>query len=200
MATVAMFSDYACPWCYLGRARLKAAIAGTDTVIKVLHFPLASDTPHEGRDLRAHFEARGYDIDAATERLRALLAAEGMPFRPPEARLWGWNTRRAQELAVWAEPQRGGAAIHDALFRAYQVDGLNLHDDEVLVGVAASIGLDADAAEAALLSGAYVSEVDRHWALGERLGVKSVPTFVVGSRGLVGAQDTAALYRFVFGG
>ncbi len=199
MPQVATFQDYACPWCYLGRARLKRALEGTDAVVKVLHFPLAADTPPEGRDMRAYLHARGYDVDAAVARLRHLLAAEGLPYRDATKEFRGWNTRRAQELAVWAVAQPGGEAIHDALFHAYHVEGLNLSDDDVLAQIAASIGLDPEAAESALLSGAFTSEVDRHWALGAKLGVQSVPTFVVGGRGLVGAQPAESLRELVLG-
>lgn len=197
MRTVAMFTDYACPWCYLGRARLKAAIRGTDATIRVLHFPLAADTPPEGRDLRAYLEGRGYDVDAAVARLRDLLAAEGMPYRTRTDSMRGWNTRKAQELAVWAEAQPGGAAIHDALFHAYQVEGANVSDVDVLAGIAEAVGLDATEARRVIEAGEAGLEVDRHWALGGKLGVTSVPTFVMGGRGLVGAQDVVTLRRFV---
>lgn len=201
MTTVALFADFACPWCYLGRARLKRAIEGLDATVKVVHFPLSADTPPEGRDLRAILAARGIDVDAATDGLRKLLAAEGLAFRPATHDLRGYDTRKAQELALWAETQPGGATVlHDALFHAVHVDGRNVSDDAVLVDIARSVGLDGEQAEAAILSGAFALELDRHWTLGARLGVRSVPTFVIGSRGLVGAQEVDTLRTFVASG
>lgn len=197
MTTVAMFTDYACPWCYLGRARLKAAIAGTDAVIKVLHFPLASDTPAEGRAMRPYLKSRGYDVDAAVAKLRDLLAVEGLPYLADASRMWGWNTRKAQELAAWAESKPGGSGVHDRLFHAYQVENVNVSDPEVLVGLAVELGLDGDEAREVLTTGAWGVEVDRHWALGAKIGVRSVPTFVVGGQGLVGAQPVEALQRLL---
>ena len=52
-----------------------------------------------------------------------------------------YNSRLAQELGKWADTVPGGEAIHDALYRAYFVDGRNLADPEVLVQVAEGVGL-----------------------------------------------------------
>lgn len=194
---VMVFTDYACPWCYLGRARLGAALAERDAQAIVVHFPLAADTPHEGRLVFPHLRARGIDPDAATARLVGQLEAAGLPYADHPELQRAYNTRLAQELAVWAERQEGGSAIHDALFHAYHVDNVNLHDVEVLVRVAGEVGLDADEARAVVTERRFERPVDAHWALASRLGVRSVPTFVANGRGLVGAQPVDAITRLI---
>jgi predicted DsbA family dithiol-disulfide isomerase len=130
------------------------------------------------------------DLEAAHQRLRAAMDAEGLPY---VRRTRTVNTRRAQELAAWAERQPGGDGIHAALFHAYFAEDLNLGDDVVLLEVASGLGLDVNEARSVLESGAFAPVVDRDWAEAARLGVTAVPTVVLGGLGLVGAQPREAL-------
>lgn len=196
--TVHVFSDYACPWCYLGLQRLRLALDGQEADVVLLPFPLAPDTPVEGRPLRPYLEAKGYDVDAAHARLAALLAEAGLPWNDGRDQV-AYNTARAQELALWAShhaPERL-PALHDVLFRLFQVDNRNLHDLDVLRDAAAEAGLDADTALAALQAGTHRDEVLGWWAQARQLGVRGVPTFVANGRGLTGAQPVEVLERFV---
>jgi len=93
------------------------------------------------------FRGRNVDMQAAHRRLQALMDAEGLPYR---SRTHTYNSRLAQEVAKWAETKPGGEAVHDALFKAYFVDGRNIGDSAVLVDVARSVGLPADEAADAL--------------------------------------------------
>ena len=115
-----------------------------------MHFPLHPETPAEGITLDALFGARGGDAAARTarqEQMKARMAAEGLPYGE---RTHTYNSRLAQELGTWAETQAGGEAIHDALFKAYFVTGRNIGDIEVLVEIAAQVGLPPDEARTVL--------------------------------------------------
>ena len=106
--------------------------------VKWVHFPLHPDTPQDGKSLAELFAGRGYDIDKMQAQMRARMAAEGLPYGE---RKMTFNSRLAQELGKWADTQPGGEAIHDALFKAYFVDGLNIGAPGKLVKIAASVGL-----------------------------------------------------------
>jgi predicted DsbA family dithiol-disulfide isomerase len=162
--------------------------------LQFVHFPLHPDTPQEGKSLEALFAGRGYDIPKMQAQMRARMAAEGLPYGE---RKMTYNSRLAQELGKWAESQRGGEAIHDALFRAYFVDGRNIGDPDVLVQVAKDLGLDAVRAREVIEKRTHKAEVDADWEKSRRYGVTGVPTFVVGDRGVVGAQPYEALERLV---
>jgi predicted DsbA family dithiol-disulfide isomerase len=162
--------------------------------IKWVHFPLHPDTPMEGRSLEELFAGRGYDIEKMQGQMRARMEAEGLPYG---TRTHTYNSRLAQELGAWADTQPGGDAIHDALFRAYFVDGLNIGDKDVLAGLAEKVGLSKAAALEVLEKRTFKDAVDADWDKSRQYGVTGVPTFVAGRSGLVGAQPYEALEQLV---
>lgn len=162
--------------------------------VQFVHFPLHPDTPAEGRSLEALFAGRGYDIPKMQAQMRARMAAEGLPYGE---RKMTFNSRLAQELAKWADTQPGGEAIHDALFRAYFVDGRNIGDPQVLLEVAQSVGLPLQEAKEVLEQRTFRAAVDEDWEKSRRYGVTGVPTFVIGNHGVVGAQPYEVLEQLV---
>jgi predicted DsbA family dithiol-disulfide isomerase len=162
--------------------------------VKWVHFPLHPDTPQEGRSLEDMFRGRGYDIPKMQAQMRARMAAEGLPYGN---RSMTFNSRLAQELGKWADEQPGGEAIHDALFKAYFVDGKNIGDPEVLVALARGVGLPAGKAREVIEKRGYKDAIDADWAKSREYGVTGVPTFVAGGRGVVGAQPYEALEELV---
>ncbi len=176
---VHVFSDYACPWCYLGLARLRQAAEDEPVDVVLLPFPLSPDTPEEGRELRPYLEARGMDVDAARARLGALLADARLAWNTGEE-VFSYNTSRAQELAVWASHHAPDAlgALHDVLFRKVQVENRNVLELDVLREAATEAGLDPDAAIAAVVDGVYRDELLAWWAEARQMGVRGVPAFI----------------------
>jgi predicted DsbA family dithiol-disulfide isomerase len=162
--------------------------------VKFVHFPLHPDTPQEGKALAELFAGRGYDIEKMQAQMRARMAAEGLPYGE---RKMTFNSRLAQELGKWAESQPGGEAIHDALFKAYFVDGRNIGDADVLLDVAKSVGLDPAQAREVIEKRTFEAAVDADWQKSRQYGVTGVPTFVLGDRGVVGAQPYEALEQLV---
>ena len=162
--------------------------------VKWVHFPLHPDTPQAGRTLADMFAGRGYDIPKMQAQMRARMEAEGLPYGN---RSMTYNSRLAQELGAWADTQPGGEAIHDALFRAYFVDGRNIGDPETLIEIAAAIGLPADGAREVIEKRTHRAAIDADWAKSRQYGVTGVPTFVAGNQGVVGAQPYEALEELV---
>ena len=159
-----------------------------------MHFPLHPDTPAEGRSMADLFAGRDYDPEASYQRMKGLMDEEGLPY---SRRSHTYNSRLAQELGAWAETQPGGEAIHDALYKAYFVDGKNVGDIDVLLDVAQAVGLPVDGARAVLQERTFEAVVDADWAKSRDYGVTGVPTFVAGGHGVVGAQPYEALEQLV---
>jgi predicted DsbA family dithiol-disulfide isomerase len=162
--------------------------------VQWVHFPLHPNTPQEGRSLEDLFRGRGYDVAKMQAQMRARMEAEGLPYGD---RRMTYNSRLAQELGKWADTQPGGEAIHDALFRAYFVDGLNIGDADVLLKIAKSIGLPEEGAREVLEKRTFKDAVDADWEKSRQYGVTGVPTFVAGQRGVVGAQPYETLVQLI---
>jgi len=120
--------------------------------------------------------------------------AEGLAYG---TRTHTYNSRLAQELAKWADSQPGFEAIHGALYRAYFADGRNIGDVDVLVEIARSVGLPADAAHDVLMNRTFKNAVDADWQHARRSGVTAVPTFIAGKHNVVGAQPYEVLAQLV---
>ncbi len=159
-----------------------------------MHFPLHPETPQEGAELEQLFAGRGIDLDAMYTRMKALMDTEGLPYG---RRTHTYNSRLAQELGMWADTQPGGEALHDLLYRAYFVDGLNIGDEQVLVTLAEAANLDSDAAREVIRQRTFSDAVDADWARARAWGITGVPTFVAGGYGVVGAQPYEVLERLI---
>jgi len=133
-------------------------------------------------------------FDDMAQRLKALMAQEGLEYGE---RTHTYNSRLAQELAVSGDEHGVTDALHDALFRAYFVEGRNLASTDVLLEIADSAGLQRSVARAAIEDRVNRSVIDAHWSRARAIGVTGVPTFVANGMGVVGAQPYATLERLM---
>ena len=129
-------------------------------------------------------------MEAMYTRMKGLMDEEGLSYGK---RSHTYNSRLAQELGKWADTQPGGEAIHDALYRAYFIDAVNVGDVDALLTIAGDVGLDVYAAREVLQSRSFSDAVDADWDLSRRYGVTGVPTFVAAQTAVVGAQPYEVL-------
>lgn len=197
-----IISDIVCPWCFIGKRRLEAALelyrarnpAAAAPQVTFHPFELNPDIPREGIAradyIAKKFGARGY---SAHDRLTHAGAQLGIPFafdkiaRQP-------NTLAAHALIEWARKRGVQPAVKEALMKAFFVDGLDLSDAETLVRVAVGAGLDRSEAAACIddedLRRLVAEEEDK----ARRMGVQGVPFFVFNNRVAVeGAQSPDVL-------
>ena len=196
---VEIFSDVVCPWCAVGKRRFEAALGQfehadeIDVVWRAYeldpHAPARREGDYVDRLARKYGMSRERAV-AANERLTAVAAAEGLDFHFEGARLG--NTFDAHRLLHYA--REAGPGLQDAfkerLFLAYFTEGAAIGEPEVLVGLAAEVGLEPQECADILAGDRYTDEVraDEREAL--ELGVTGVPFFVVdGKFGIPGAQD-----------
>lgn len=197
---VDVWSDVMCPWCYVGATVLDRAIEDFDHPGEVRHhsFLLVPDLP-EGRTMPVTVvltEYEGFSLEqaAAMNRQNGARAAEiGLVF-DHEATL-GTNTRTAHRLIHHATTHGLGHPMARRLFKAYFSDGLDVGDHEVLAGLAAEVGLDRDAALAALRSDAHAEDVATNVALAQQIGARGVPFFVLDGRYAVQRAQPAEAFR-----
>jgi predicted DsbA family dithiol-disulfide isomerase len=159
-----------------------------------VHFPLHPETPVDGQSLEALFVGRNIDLEQMYQQMKSLMEAEGLDY---SRRTHTYNSRLAQELGSWADTQPDGERLHDALYRAYFVEGRNIGDPQVLIELAESVDLSGETAAEVLESRSWREAVDRDWQRSRELGITGVPTFVAGGYGIVGAQEYATLASLV---
>ncbi len=140
------------------------------------------------------FAGRGLDLEAMHARMKSLMDAEGLPY---ERRTHTYNSRLAQELAKWADSQGSSEKTHDALYKAYFVEGRNIGDPQVLIEIAQAAGLPAGGAHDVLTKRTFKDAVDADWHKAGRLGITGVPSFVANGQKLVGAQPYDVLTRWL---
>ncbi len=163
--------------------------------IEWVHFPLHPETPQEGRALADLFAGRSAEQRQAMQAsMKARMDAEGLPYGE---RTHTYNSRLSQELGKWADTQPGGERFHDAMFRAYFVDARNISDPAVLLEIVGEVGLSVDAAREVIEKRTFKAAVDADWKLSRQYGITGVPTFVIGNRGVVGAQPYEVLEQLV---
>ena len=165
-----------------------------DIDVRMVHFPLHPETPAEGMTLEALFAGRGVDLEASYSRMKALMDAEGLDYG---RRSHTYNSRLAQELGKWADTEPGGEALHDALYRAYFVEGRNIGDPGTLLALVEAAGLPDTAARAALEARTFRDAVDEDWARCREMGVTGVPTYAASGYGVVGAQPYEVLVKLM---
>ncbi|MBV9049793.1 MAG: DsbA family oxidoreductase [Solirubrobacterales bacterium] len=202
---VEIWSDIACPWCYIGKRRFEAALAqfehAADVRVNWRSFELDPAAPHEREGDRATRLAEKYGITVEQARemeqqLTGTAAGEGLEFRFDIAR--SGTTFDAHRIVHLAQDHGIQDAMKERLLRAYFSEGKLISDPETLVDLAVEVGLPETGARATLASDRYAEQVrdDERTALA--LGISAVPTFVVDrALGASGAHPPEALLELL---
>ena len=191
-------SDVVCPWCYIGKRRLEAALTlweqahPGDAPTVIWHpFELNPTMARAGMDRQQYLADKFGGPEQAKQiyaRVEAAGAEVGIPFAFDRMQIQP-NTTQAHRLVAWAMASGRQGDLVEALFRGYFLEQSDLTSDAVLAGIAASAGLDGEAALAFLATTEGVDEVRAEEAAAQRMGVSGVPFFVIDQRfGLSGAQ------------
>jgi predicted DsbA family dithiol-disulfide isomerase len=194
---VEIYSDVACPWCYIGTVRFERALAafeGRDDVeVSFRPFQLSPDTPTEAQPLYDYYDQKfGPQFRSRHADVVAVAAEEGLDFRFDHA--LAVNTFTAHRL-LWLTDREYGPtvqrAVKAALLRAYFTDGRDVGDTETLVGLATEAGVDPDLGRKWQTGDEGTEETAAAIQYAQRLGIQAVPTFVFDGRYAVqGAQGT----------
>jgi len=197
--TVEIWSDVVCPWCYVGKRRLEAALAQFDQPVEVTwrSFELDPSAPRE-RELPAaeHLAAKyGMSVEqaqASQAQLTELAAAEGLEYHLDRTR--GGNSFDAHRMIHLAAAHGLQDAAKERLMRAYFTEAEPIGDPDTLVRLMTEIGIDEDEARAVLKGDAYTDAVRADEQLALRIGIQGVPFFVLDRRyGVSGAQPAELL-------
>lgn len=192
-----IWSDIACPWCYIGKRHFEAGVAalGDDAPeieVEYHSFELAPDTPvdFEGSEIDFLAKHKGMPAERVQQMLQhvtGVAANAGLDYDFDA--LQHTKTLKAHELLHFAKSEGRQLELAERLFRAYFTEGRHVGRVDELVTLAADAGLDADAAREALESGRFAAAVQADIAQAGVYGINGVPFFVIdGKYGVSGAQ------------
>jgi predicted DsbA family dithiol-disulfide isomerase len=194
-------SDVACPWCAVGLAALERALerSGIEAELHMQPFELNPTMAAEGANAAQYLKAKYGMTDEQLAVNRARIAergaAEGFTFGTREH---VWNTFDAHRLLHWAGVEGAAGqqrALKHALLKAYHGDGRNPGAHDVLLELAAQVGLPADRAREVLEKNQFADEVreaERFW---QEAGIQSVPAVVINRRHLVSGGQPSDVFE-----
>jgi predicted DsbA family dithiol-disulfide isomerase len=198
---VEIWSDIACPWCYIGKRYFEAALEQFEHRDEVnvtwRSFELDPGAPPERTGDRAEHLAEKYGMTLqqareAEQRLTDVAATADLPFRFDIARSGStFDGHRLVHLAATHDLQD---AMKERLLRAYFTEGQLVSDHDTLVRLAVEVGLDEQEVRALLAEDRCAVDVRGDERTAEEMGISAVPTFVVDRKlGASGAQPPEAL-------
>ncbi|GAA1835404.1 DsbA family oxidoreductase [Agromyces salentinus] len=192
-----IWSDIACPWCYIGKRHLEAGLEALgadapDVEIEYHSFELSPDTPldFEGSTVEYLADRKGMPVERVEQMLEhvtGVAANAGLEYH--FEKVAHTKTLKAHELLHFAKANGKQLELKERLLKAYFVEGGRVNRIDELVGFAEEVGLDGAAAREALESGRYADGVQADIAQAGAYGINGVPFFVIdGKYGISGAQ------------
>lgn len=199
---VEIYSDVACPWCYIGRARFEEALgafAAAEAVeVEYRPYQLDPGAPEEAVPMLEYLERR-FGANARVMAERVTQNARGAGLELDYEHGLAVNTLDAHRLLWLAEREHGAEVqgeVAGSLFEAHFSAGRNIADPGVLAEIGAGAGMDPGRVRAFLASAEGVQEVREEIEEARRLGISAVPTFVFEGRYAVqGAQSVPAFLQ-----
>jgi len=204
--TITVYSDYVCPFCYLGKASLESYLDDREDppAVEWHQFDLRGhkrgpdgeirDGVEDGKD-EAYFE----QVRENVARLRERYDVEMLDLDDLPDDVDSWD---AQVVALHVQREHDPEtfrAFHEGLFAALWQDGRDIGDEDVLVDVADSAGVPAAEVREAVDDDALDQQLRERFEAAKRQGVSAVPTFVHGEHGARGAVPPEQLERLVEG-
>jgi predicted DsbA family dithiol-disulfide isomerase len=182
---IEIWSDIACPWCWIGKRGLEAALESFDSPVTVRWnaFELNPQAPLGGPEpvdyIKRLAEKYGTEPEAAQEMIDRMVATgrdRGLELRFDRIR--PTNTFDAHRLLSWARSSDLQTELKEAIFKAYLNEGLLVSDHNVLARLVEQVGLDGTQAREILNSDAFASEVRDDEKRAAQIGISGVPCFV----------------------
>jgi len=195
---IEIFSDIACPWCYIGKRKFEAALEtfpyADEVTITYRSFQLDPSTPRRAEQsmnemLATKLGSSENEAAAMNAQITEVAAEVGLEYNLDAAH--PENTHDAHRLLHFATAHGKQAELKERLLHAYFADGAHIGDHDTLADLAAEVGMDRDATSAVLASDDYADDVRSDLDLARGFGATGVPFFAFDrSYGVSGAQPT----------
>jgi predicted DsbA family dithiol-disulfide isomerase len=187
--------DVVCPWCFIGKRRLEQALARSPDIVPRISwrpFQLNPDMPEDGMARHDYLAAKfggGHHASRIYQTVAEAGATVDIPFAFDRIRRTP-STRQAHRLIRHAERVGGAAALVEAMFCAFFIDGRDLGNRATLADLAGEVGLDAIETRRFLATDRGLAEVVDEDRGARRIGINAVPCFIFESQyAISGAQE-----------
>lgn len=192
---ITLFSDFICPFCYIGFHTLQKMQREFDLEVAWRGFQIHPDWPATGISADKVYGAQGSDSrKAAWERISTMATEIGLEMRPPSVLTNSYNALAACESAIASGK---GEEFEERVYRAYFYDASNIGDVEVLKKLASEVGIDAEKTAEATTAPAIQLKLKNNALVAHQHGVSGVPTFFIGNYPLVGAQSLDTMRKIL---
>jgi len=192
---VEVVSDVVCPWCYIGKHRLEAAIAlvpDIDVDVNWRPYFLNPWIPREGIDRQTYLETKFGSVErysAIAERVTVAAAMEGLVYDAQKMSRQP-NTLDCHRLILWSRGVTDPGRMKQRLMELYFAEGGDLSDPKALIQAAVDCGMDGDLVRRLLASDADVDRIEGEAESAKEAGIDGVPCFIFGGSAIVtGAQS-----------
>jgi predicted DsbA family dithiol-disulfide isomerase len=204
--SIDVWSDIACPWCYVGKRRLEAALDGfahkdaVDVTWRAFELDPAAPKVRDSSVSYAERLAKKYgrstrEAQGMIDNMTQVARADGLDFH--FERVQSGNTFDAHRVLHLAATK--GTKVQDAvkerLLRGYMSEGEAIGEPEVLVRLGAEAGLDGEEVRAILAGDTYADDVRAEQREAHQLGIRGVPFFVIGGKYAVSGAQPSELLR-----
>jgi predicted DsbA family dithiol-disulfide isomerase len=192
-----IWSDIACPWCFIGKRRFEAgaAEAGVPVEIEYHSFELSPDTPvdFEGSEFEFLAQHKGIPVDTAKQMIERVTGiADSVGLHYDYDALQHTNTVKAHQLLHYAKLRGRQLEMKERLLSAYFEQGRHVGRIEDLADFAAELGFDRDDVVRSLEADEHLADVREDQAVAQDFGIQGVPFFVIDRKyGVSGAQEPA---------
>lgn len=193
---IEVWSDYVCPFCYIGKRQLEQAIAASGYAgqieVQFKSYLLDPTTPVNTEssvyeELQRKYNMSEQEVKGMTANVVARAKEVGLTYNFDTMK--SANTVAAHRLTKWAEEKGKGPEFTERLLKAYFLEGAAIGKADVLVALAKEVGLDEQEALQVFHSTNYAAEVEQDIKEAQQLGVRGVPFFVLDNKyGISGAQ------------
>ena len=202
---IEIWSDYACPYCYIGKRKLEKAlenfseIKNMDIIFK--SFELDPNAVKETVSTTLERVMKKYSMSALqTKEMIASVTAHamdvGLEFHYDTVRYT--NTFDAHRITKYAESKGKGREMTEKLFHAYFNENKQMSDFKVLTGIAGEIGLDIPEAQEMLNNNQFAANVRMDETEAQRIGIHAVPYIVINEKYAVsGAQPPEVFIEII---
>ena len=200
---IAMFSDFICPFCYIGFEVMCQLKPEFDFDLEWRGFQIHPDWPAEGIGPERAMPGSADSRKSAWERITEMATSVGLEMKPPTVMT---NSQSALLVAEYARDAGKSMEFDERVYRAYFHDDVNIGDAATVIALAKEVGIDEAAAADAIKSPKYQMKLKNNALIANQRGVDGVPTFFIGEYALRGAQSPDTMRKVlkrateIFGG